>query len=166
MLAVSQATHIEAQTNLPLMLLMFYDCAENITSEAILFQDTFTTHLTCPGGVFRRATPKEASSIFQHQHEPVGDWVIESRGEIVATGGFYTHYNPPYGDVFMEVSEPARRQGFGSCLVQEVKRVCYEAGRRPVARCHPDNVASRQTLQKAGFLPCARLLVGEVKLIV
>jgi GNAT superfamily N-acetyltransferase len=62
----------------------------------------------------------------------------------------------------MEVSEPARRRGVGSYLVQELKCCAYEAGKRPSARCDPDNVASRRTLQKAGFLPCARLLVGDV----
>ena len=162
LLDVSQTTHIEAQTNIPLMLTMLYDCAKNITDEKILFEDAFTTNLTCPNGVFRRATPEDAASVFLHQHEPVGDWVVEANGAVVATGGFYCHYNPPYGDIFMEVTEPARRQGFGSYLVQEVKRVCYEAGKKPVARCDPTNVGSRRTLQKAGFLPCGRLLVGDV----
>ena len=160
LLAASQATHVEAQTNLPLMLLMLYDCAKNITTESLLFHDAFDTHLACPDGVFRPATSDDAASGFSHRHEPVGDWVVEADGAIVATGGFYCHYNPPYGDVFMEVTEPARRRGFGSYLVQEVKRVCYEAGKRPAARCSPTNVASRQTLQKAGFLPCGRRLVG------
>jgi hypothetical protein len=63
----------------------------------------------------------------------------------------------------MEVAEPARRQGFRSYLVQEIKRVCYEAGKKPAARCDPNNIASRRTLEKAGLLPCGHLLVGEVK---
>jgi GNAT superfamily N-acetyltransferase len=63
----------------------------------------------------------------------------------------------------MEVAEPFRRRGLGSYLVQELKRVCYEAGKRPAARCNPTNEASRSTLQKAGFLPCGRLLTGKVR---
>jgi GNAT superfamily N-acetyltransferase len=93
----------------------------------------------------------------------VGDWAVESNGEIVATGGALYHYNPPYGDIYMEVAEPARRQGFGSYLVQELKRVTYEVGKRPSARCDVTNTASRRTLQKAGFLPCAHILVGQVQ---
>jgi len=154
LLAASQATRIEAQTNIPLMLLMLYDCAKNITSEKILFHDAFVTHLACPNGVFRRATPED--------QEPKGEWVIEANGAVVAAGGFLCHYNPPYGDIYMEVAEPVRRQGFGSYLVQELKRVCYEAGKKPAARCNPTNVGSRRTLEKAGFLPCGRLLVGKV----
>jgi GNAT superfamily N-acetyltransferase len=162
LLAVSGATQIEAQTNMPLMLLMLYDCAKNITSDALLLEDVFTTNLGCPNAAFRQAVPEDAAAIFPHRHEPVGDWVLETHDRIVATGGFLCHYNPPYGDIFMEVAEPARRQGFGSYLVQELKCVCYEAGKRPAARCDPANVASRRTLQKAGFLPCGHLLVGEV----
>ena len=161
LLGVSGATEMEAQTNIPLMLTMLYDCARNIMDEAILFHDAFTTHLPCPQGMFRQATPDDAASVFAHQHEPVGDWLMDVGGGIVATAGALYHYNPPYGDIYMEVSEPARRQGFGSYLVQEVKRVCYEAGKKPAARCSPDNIGSRRTLEKAGFLPCGRLLVGE-----
>jgi hypothetical protein len=90
---------------------------------------------------------RRAASIFHHHHhhhhhEPVGDWVVESQGAVVATGGFYCHYNPPYGDIFTEVAEPARLQGFGSYLVQELKRACYEAGKKPAAGCNPGNLAS------------------------
>jgi GNAT superfamily N-acetyltransferase len=161
LLAASHATHIEAQTNNPLMLLMLYDCAKNITAENILFHDAFHTQLVCPNGVFRRAALESAEEIFPHQQEPGGDWVIEAQGSVVATGGFLCHYNPPYGDIFMEVAESARLQGYGSYLVQELKRVCYEAGKKPAARCNPDNIGSRRTLEKAGLLPCGRLLVGE-----
>ena len=162
LLAVSQATSMEAQTNMPLMLTMLYDCANDITTESILCQDAFVTHLECTNGLFRHSTQEDAAAVFEHHDEPVGDWLIESKGALVATGGFFCHYNPPYGDVFMEVAATARRQGFGSYLVQEVKRVCYEAGKKPAARCNPDNFASRNTLQKAGFLPCGRKLVGKV----
>jgi GNAT superfamily N-acetyltransferase len=162
LLIAGQATHIEAQTNIPLMLLLLYDYGKNITPTSILFHDAFGTSLSPPNGVFRRATPEDAGAVFPHHQEPVGDWVVEAPGEIVATGGFLCHYNPPYGDIFMEVAEPARQKGYGSYLVQELKRVCYEAGKKPAARCDPDNVASRKTLEKAGFLPCGRLLNGKV----
>ena len=162
-LEVSQATEIEAQTNVPLMISMLYDCATDITEENVLFADAFVSHLKCPDGTFRRAGPEDAASLFSHKDEPIGEWVLEAKGVVVATGGFLCHYNPPYGDVFMEVAELARRQGYGSYLVQEIKRVCYEAGRKPVARCNSTNSASRQTLQKAGLLPCGRKLAGKVK---
>ena len=163
LLAVSRATHIAAQTNISLLLTMLYDCAENITDSSIMFQDAFVTNLACPHAVFRHKTAEDVGAMFEHHAEPEGEWVVEENGAVVATGGFLSHYNPPYADLFMEVSEPARRRGIGSYLVQEVKRVCYEAGKKPAARCDPSNIASRRTLEKAGFLPCARVLVGSVK---
>jgi GNAT superfamily N-acetyltransferase len=63
----------------------------------------------------------------------------------------------------MEIAEPCRRHGFGSYLVQELKRVCYEAGKKPAARCNLYNYASRRTLERAGMFPCGRILAGEVK---
>src|SRR5947208_1620219 len=43
LLQVSRATHILAQTNDRLLLLLLYDCSKNITSDTILFEDAFTT---------------------------------------------------------------------------------------------------------------------------
>jgi GNAT superfamily N-acetyltransferase len=150
---VSGAARIRAQTNDPLLLLMLYDFATNISSDTVLFADALTTFLICRDGAFRKATEADQSHIFEHHHEPVGEWLIETDGVVVATGGALFHYNPPYGDLFMEVAEPYRRRGFGSYLVQELKRACYEAGKVPAARCDVSNVASRHTLEKAGMLP-------------
>jgi GNAT superfamily N-acetyltransferase len=63
-------------------------------------------------------------------------------------------------DFFTEVDEPYRRRGFGSYLIQELKRVCYEMGRIPAARCNVGDVASRTSLQEAGLMPSARILSG------
>jgi GNAT superfamily N-acetyltransferase len=162
LLSASNATKIRAQTNDPLMLLMLYDSAQEIESDTILFHDAVRTQLTCPDGLFRKVAEGDAERIFKHHHEPAGDWMIECDGAVAATGGAFFHYNPPYGDIYMEVHEPYRRRGFGSYLVQEVKRVCYEMGKVPAARTGVSNVASRKTLEKAGLLPCARVLDGSV----
>lgn len=148
LLQVSQASRIRVQTNDRLLLMMLYDCATNITSEAILFEDGYSTYLTCPAGALRPG--------------PEGDWVIENDGVTAAKGGVLCHYNPPYGDIYMEVDEAYRQRGYGSYLVQELKRIAYEMGKKPAARCNVDNLASRRTLQKAGMLPCGRILLGDV----
>ena len=92
----------------------------------------------------------------------VGDWGLECDGELAATGGLLFHYNPPYGDIYMEVAAAYQRRGFGSYLVQELKRICYDMTRIPAARCGQGNVASRRTLQRAGMLPCARIMRGRL----
>ena len=151
LLELSGARHIRTQTNDRLLLVMLYDCATNITADNFLFADGVTTSLVCPRGTFARA-----------QGKPHEEWVIECDGEIAATGGLLFHYNPPYGDIFMDVDERYRRQGFGSFLVQELKRVCYELGKLPGARCGVENAISRRTLEKAGMLVCGRVLQGDV----
>jgi GNAT superfamily N-acetyltransferase len=62
----------------------------------------------------------------------------------------------------MKVGEPFRNRGLGSFLVQDLKRICYEGGSVPAARCNPKNIASRRTLQKAGFVPCGHIVYGTV----
>lgn len=52
-----------------------------------------------------------------------------------------------------------RGQGVGEQIVRHLKVVCLrERGMRPVCGCAVENVASRRTLERAGFLTCHRLL--------
>jgi len=53
-------------------------------------------------------------------------------------------------------------RGLGAFLRQQLKRICNHGDAIPCARCDPDNLASRRTLQKAGFVPCARVLSAHV----
>jgi GNAT superfamily N-acetyltransferase len=158
----SGARQVAAQTNDLLLSLMLYDCAVDLTSETILFADGATTVYPPPDVELRRIDDAERDRVFAHAVEPVGEWGLERGGEIVATGGILRHYNPPYGDIYMEVAAPHRRQGLGSYLVQELKRICYEASIIPAARCNQANVGSRLTLQRAGLLPCARIVRGRL----
>jgi GNAT superfamily N-acetyltransferase len=68
----------------------------------------------------------------------------------------------PYCDVAMEIREEYRPRGLGAYLAQELKRIAYEMGGIPAARCDPNNIASRKTLQKAGLVPFAHILVGKI----
>lgn len=150
LLAASEATAIKAQTNDTLLTVMLHARAQNIVSEKIVFEDKLTTAHAAEGAVLRQ------------RGEPDNDWVLEMNGEVAAKGGILYHYNRPYGDIYMEVVEAWRRRGLGCYLVQELKRVCYERGSIPCARCDPANEASRRTLQKAGFVPCAHILTGSL----
>ena len=150
LLNATRATEIEAQTNSPVMLQMIFDCSTDVKPEKILFHDGFSSTLESPGVEFKQSAGEE-------------EYVLVSpSGEAVAKGGFLTHYNPPFADIYMEVSADARRRGFGSYLVQELKRACYAAGKKPAARCDPENVASRRTLERAGLVVCGHMLVGHV----
>jgi Acetyltransferase (GNAT) family len=160
LLAASQVVAIETQSNDVLLTVMLHAFASNVTSESILFHDKFATTLAPAGAVFRGATKTDGLDVSQDQLKWHG--VVEIEGRVAASGGILFHYNRPYGDIYMEVAEPFRRRGLGSFLVQELKRVGYEGGNVPAARCNPKNIASRKTLQKAGFVPCGHILTGLV----
>jgi GNAT superfamily N-acetyltransferase len=163
LLAASGATHIEAQTNMPSIFAMLREFGVNAMTERLLFQDASASKLSCQQGIFRKRDEADGPNLFGQKEDTLSKWVLEASGEIVAAGGFLTHYNPPYADIFMAVAPHRRRQGFGSYLVQEVKKVCYEAGKKPAARCDPANIASRKSLEKAGMPVCGEILVAEVR---
>jgi len=149
-MAASAADAIETQTNDIMLTAMLHTWARDIVSEKILFEDKLTTAYRLEGAVLRK-------------RESEGDWMLlEVGGEVAASGGILYHYNRPYGDIWMEVAEPFRGRGSGTYVVQELKRLCYEGGSIPCARCNTGNVASRRTLQKAGFVPCAHILAGKL----
>jgi GNAT superfamily N-acetyltransferase len=160
LLSISRAVAIETQSNDTLLTLMLHTFAREVLSESILFHDKLTTSLAPKGAVFRRATASDGLEITTEQLASHG--VVEFEGAMVGKGGILFHYNRPYGDIYMEVAEPFRKRGIGSYLVQELKRVCYERGTIPSARCSPKNIASRKTLQNAGFVPCGHILTGSL----
>jgi len=161
LLEVGGALDIEVQSNDTLATTMLHAFAEQATSESILFHDKVCTSHRPTGATFRAPAAKEARDVPSDQLRWHG--VVEVEGQVAASGGILFHYNRPYGDIYMGVAEPFRRRGLGSFLVQELKRVCYEGGHVPAARCNPNNAASRQTLQRAGFVPCGHILKGSVR---
>ena len=150
-LAASEATAFEVQSNDLLLTAMFHAYARDIKTEKIVFEDGVTTAHTLDGFTFRKQEDAEG-----------GEYVLELDGAQAARGGILFHYNRPYGDVYMSVAESFRRHGLGCYLVQELKRICYQMGSVPCARCDTGNLASRKTLQKAGLAPCALILIGSI----
>jgi GNAT superfamily N-acetyltransferase len=127
----------------------------------VLFEPHAVTKYEIPNSVVRPA--RAGDQIFEHTVEPAGDYVLEVKGEIVATGGFMLHYNAPFADLYMEVRPDCRRQGYGTFILQEVQKACYLAGRVPAARSPITNLASRATLAKAGLRVCGFMQIGNVK---
>ncbi len=155
----SGATFIECQTNDRLLSTMMYLYGKNIQATNILFEDHFDTRLHLANTRFRELTATD--EVFGHLSEPPGNYVMEQEGKVIATGGYFTHYNFPFADIYLEVQEAYRGKGVGAYLVQELKRACYLAGRVPAARCNIDNIASRHTLEKAGFRIAGFMIQGH-----
>jgi len=160
--STSGARLMEIQSNDLLLAAMLHTYAREISSEAIVFRDAITTTLPANGTVVRRVTSDEDTRSAIVDRAGNTECVLQLGDETVATGGLMFHYNVPYADVYMDVAEPHRRRGFGSYLVQELKRLAYELESIPAARCNTSNVASRKTLQKAGLVPYAHILNGSI----
>jgi hypothetical protein len=101
LIAASGARFIECQSNDFLLTSMLYEFSQNINADVVLFEDHVATEYIIPEIIFR--CKKENDSIFEHKIEPVGEYVLELEGEVVATGGFMLHYNMPFADLYMEV---------------------------------------------------------------
>ena len=55
-------------------------------------------------------------------------------------------------DVGMWVNPVFRRQGYATLIISHLKETCLKAGYTPIAGCAADNIVSRRTLEKCGFM--------------
>ena len=156
------ASKIETQTNDPMLSTLLHTFCRNVRAEAILFEDRFETRLAPEGSGFRVACADDTKVLERLELDDTARWVVTLNGEIAGAGGVLYHYNRPYGDVYMKIAEGFRRRGLGAYLVQELKAACRAEGSVPAARCNIGNLASRRTLQKAGFVPCGNLIAGDL----
>jgi GNAT superfamily N-acetyltransferase len=161
-LAATRPRWLEAQTNDPILAPLLARYAPQHTPHTYLFRDGGSTSLLNPGVDLRPVSPADHGTIFAHTTEPIGDWGLEREGRLVATGGLFYHYNPPHGDLYTEVASDHRRRGYASFLLQELKRLCYQGGHVPAARCGVDNMGSRRALERAGMVCCATIDRGRL----
>ena len=178
----TQARSIIVTTSDTYLTLLLYDYAAEITAPVIFFRDHSTTYYACPELTLRPATLDDAAmlqSILNHvttrpfYHPTLEDlnrwlrrqvvWLVERDQVLIGIGAVnHDRYNVPFADVAMLVLPPYRQPGYGSYIVQEMKCVCYDLGYLPSARCDSENTLSRRTLERAGFSPNARMLVGTI----
>ena len=161
-LQVCRATRLEVQTNEQLLTTLALAYGRNLETEAVVFRHGEDTQIPSNGVRLSLVTPGEEVQKAIEQRRGGGEWVLKLGDQVVGKGGVLCHYNPPYGDLHMEIAEPFRRRGWGSYLLQELTWECRRFGVTPVARCNVNNVASRRTLQRAGFVPCALIVAGNL----
>jgi len=160
--AASGPRFFEVQTIDSLLTAMLFTYGCDFVSESVVFRDEFTTSLPGQGATMKRVTSEKESRLCFEARRGNSEWQIVLEEKVVGTGGLMFHYNHPYCDVYMEIAETHRGRGLGAYFVQKLKRIAYEMGGIPAARCNPTNVASRKTLQKAGFVPYAHIVDGKI----
>jgi GNAT superfamily N-acetyltransferase len=153
---------IETQTNDPFLSVMLHTFAENVHAESILFEDQFETRFQPEDAGFRPREEGDVELLKAFELDDTAGWVVTLNGSIAGAGGILYHYNRPYGDIYMKIAKPLQGKGLGAYLVQELKIACRTGGSIPAARCNIANLASRRTLQKAGFVPCGNLVAGDL----
>ena len=162
LLTVCGAKIIETQSNDRMLTVMLHTFARNLRAESILFEDAFQRSYGPMGAGFRATTANDIEVLRQQNLDDGAGWVVIMNGEIAGAGDVLYHYNWPYGDVYMKIAEPFRRRGLGAYLVQELKAVCRAGGHVPAARCNVQNLPSRKTLQRSGFVPCGNIVAGDL----
>jgi RimJ/RimL family protein N-acetyltransferase len=155
LIRVSKATHVEAQTNDPCLSPALFEFGTDLNCEAILFEDGFDSNLELEGAVLvsKMVSPNKINY----------EYVIVHNDIEVASGGLLLNYNFPYADIYYEVKEEHRRNGYGSFIVQELKTEAYRIGRVPSARCNVNNQVSKRTMMKAGMSVCGWRVVGRMR---
>ena len=161
LIEISEIGFIECQSNDPFLHSLFYELTTDQSAQAILFEAGKTTSLHIAEAIFRMQ--RSGDEIWGKSEKDKGLYVLEIDGEIVADGGYLNHYNYPYSDLYMEVSPDHRQQGYGSFIIQEIKKLCYKKGRIPAARCNINNKASKACLTKAGMIVSGYMLIGKIK---
>jgi GNAT superfamily N-acetyltransferase len=154
--------HITCQTNCPQLPILLQANCDPIQIDSILFEAGGETFLSTEDFELVPMNPRWRAECIALQLEADCQFVLLIDQKVVGSGGWLSHYNPPYVDLYMQIAEPFRGQGYGALLVQEIKRMAIADGKTPAARCRPDNAASRRTLQRAGLVPCGLLLTGKL----
>jgi Acetyltransferase (GNAT) family len=151
-ITTSGALFIGCQSNDLLLASMLFEHAKKIHAEAILFEHDFQAEFYIPGILFKENIDADGNS----------EYILEQNGNAVASGGYVWNYNFPYIDMYYEVKEAYRQKGFGSLIIQELKKEAFRLKRIPSARCNINNIASKRALLKAGMSVCGHILIGEL----
>jgi predicted acetyltransferase len=138
-----------------------------------------------PNAHFRPATPTDLTQLVQFYqenneyedteaiekgaggHEPYARELIENGqvfllvddGVILGIGECrHSKTQKPYADVGMITNYQHRQRGIGVFVLAQLKESCYSHYVKPICSCAFDNIASRKTIEKAGFITQHRIL--------
>ena len=86
-------------------------------------------------------------------------FLLTDNNEILGTGECrISETQKPFADIGMITNNRHRRLGIGAFLLAQLKEYCYSQQVKPICSCAFDNIASRKTIEKAGFVTQHRIL--------
>ncbi len=91
-------------------------------------------------------------------------FVYEQAGKVLGCGLFQRIVKSrPHFDIGMLVHPDSRRKGIGTAIIRDVAAYCHKNRFVPVCGCAAENIASRKTLEKAGFISRHSIIKFSVK---
>ena len=88
--------------------------------------------------------------------------IYEIDDEIIGCGMFCQIIKGrPEFDIGMAIHPKYRRKGFGTYIINHLKNYCLKNNWRPICECSVENIESRRTLEKAGFISKHNLIEFE-----
>jgi len=86
-------------------------------------------------------------------------FILVNENELIGVGECRISMSQaPYADLGMISDKKHRRQGIGAYILAKLKQYCYQRGAKPICSCAAENIPSRKTIEKAGFITQHRLL--------
>ena len=96
-----------------------------------------------------------ARALIEQEHV----FILVNERELIGVGECrISASQPPYADLGMITNKKHRRQGIGSYILARLKEYCYGRAVEPICSCAAENLPSRKTIEKAGFITQHRLL--------
>ena len=73
-------------------------------------------------------------------------------GQEIAATAFSSAVSHEEIDIGVETAEPFRNQGCAALVAQKMVQYVLDTGKRPVWECYTDNIGSRRTAERIGFV--------------
>ena len=69
----------------------------------------------------------------------------------------------PHADIGLVISTTHRKNGLGTYLASEAKKICLASGLKPMCSCTANNLGSKRLIEKAGFVRTGSIIEMQVR---
>ncbi|MCP4640944.1 MAG: GNAT family N-acetyltransferase [bacterium] len=157
----------------PLALSLSLTYQHQVSLESYLFEHRIvTSHVPSglPRATFRNANDEDIQDIIAASGDFWGDIVLTVQGgQLRVLGSEDTLFGMGYvsteycsegtANLGVFTNPNFRRKGVGTFIVQELVQECRSRGLSPIAACYHENVGSKGTLARAGFVSYDRMFM-------
>ena len=158
----------------PIALSLCLTFQKRVALESFLFEHHFPVDISLKDidhSQFRLARHSDSPRIIDVSKDFYGDveseiknkrlYVLTSRENLLGIGYINTQFcSPRSANLGMYTNTSFRRQNVGSYLLQKLVEECHDCGLLPIAACYHENIGSKRTLEKAGFVAYDRMVLA------